>query len=123
LSTWKNRPFGVRLRCALHGFAHAATAEASLRLQLLGLAALLVALGVLRPAPLWWALAAVSATGVLASELLNSAIERLADALHPAEHESIRTAKDCAAAAVLIACLGALGVAAAFLWHLRHPAP
>ena len=123
MSSWKNRPFGVRLRCALHGFAHAAAAEASLRLQLLGLAAVLVALAVLRPAPLWWALAAVSAAGVLACELLNSAIERLADALHPAEHAAIRAAKDCAAAAVLLACLGALGVAAAFLWHVLHAPP
>jgi diacylglycerol kinase len=123
VSTWKNRPFAARLRCALHGFAHAAGTEASLRLQLLALAAVLVALAVLRPAPLWWALAALSAAGVLACELLNSALERLADALHPAEHEAIRVLKDCAAAAVLVACLGALGVAAAFLWQLCHAGP
>jgi undecaprenol kinase len=83
----------------------------------------LLTLAVLRPAPLWWALTGASAAGVLACELLNSAIERLADALHPAEHEAIRAVKDCAAAAVLIACLGALAVAVAFLWHLYRGGP
>ena len=67
----------------------------------------------LRPAPLWWALVLLSSASVLACELLNTAIEQLADALHPSDSEAIGTVKDCAAAAVLIACLGALGVAAA----------
>ena len=122
MSPWKNRPFKARLRCALHGFAHAACAERSLKLQLLALGAALVALLVLRPAPLWWALVLLSSAGVLACELLNTAIEQLADALHPHDSEAIGTVKDCAAAAVLIACLGALAVAAALLTQLlRSP--
>ena len=44
--------------------------------------------------------------------------ELLADHLHPQEHPAIRLAKDCAAAGVLIASLGALGVALALLLHL-----
>jgi diacylglycerol kinase len=122
VSRWKNRPFPVRLRCALHGFAHAACAEQSLKLQLLAFAAALLGLVVLRAPPLWWALVLLSSTSVLASELLNTAIEQLADALHPNESAAIGTVKDCAAAAVLIACLGALGVAAALVAQLlRSP--
>jgi 4-hydroxybenzoate polyprenyltransferase len=118
VSCWKNRPFTTRLRCALHGFAHAVSAEQNVRLQLLAFAAALLLLLVLRPAPLWWALVLLSSASVLACELLNTAIERLADALHPSDSEAIGTVKDCAAAAVLIACLGALGVAAALAMQL-----
>jgi diacylglycerol kinase (ATP) len=118
LSAWKNRPFAARLRCALRGFAQALCSEHSLKLQLLALAAALGALALLRPAPIWWAAVLAAAAGVLAAELLNTAIEHLADALHPAESAVIRTVKDCAAAAVLIASLGALAVAAALVVHL-----
>ena len=118
MSRWKNRPFTARLRCALHGFAHAVSAEQNVRLQLVAFAAVLLVLLVLRPAPLWWALVLLSSASVLACELLNTAIERLADALHPSDSEAIGTVKDCAAAAVLIACLGALGVAAALAMQL-----
>ncbi len=83
MSTWKNRPFAARLRHALHGFAQALRSEHSLKLQLLALLAALGALGFLRPAPIWWAAVLAAAAGVLAAELLNTAIEHLADALHP----------------------------------------
>ena len=122
MSRWKNRPFTARLRCALHGFAHAACAEQSLKLQLLAFAAALLGLVGLRAAPLWWALVLLSSTSVLACELLNTAIEQLADALHPSDSAAIGTVKDCAAAAVLVACLGALGVGAALVTQLlRSP--
>jgi diacylglycerol kinase len=118
LSAWKNRPFAARLRCALRGFAHALGSEQNLKIQLLAFAAAIAALLLLRPGALWWALVLASSAAVLACELLNTAIERLADALHPQDSPAIGTVKDCAAAAVLVACLGALGVAAALLAHL-----
>ena len=89
-----------------------------MRLQALALAAVVAALLWLRPAAIWWALALFAASTVLAAELLNTAVEQLADALHPAQSTAIRIVKDCAAAAVLIAVLGALAVAAAFIVHL-----
>lgn len=118
MSAWKNRPFAARCRCALRGLAHALASERSLRVQLLAFAAAIVALWVLHPAALWWALVLGSSTTVLACEMLNTAIEQLADALHPRESAAIGAVKDCAAAAVLIACLGALGVGAALLVSL-----
>ena len=54
------------------------------------------------------ALCIVSGGAVLAAELLNTALEHLADRLHPEQHPVIRTAKDCAAAAVLLASISAL---------------
>lgn len=122
MSAWKNRGFAVRLRFALQGLVHALASERSLRFQTLAFAAVLLALALLRPAPLWWALLLLASAGVLAAELLNTALEHLADALHPADSPAIRAAKDCAAAGVLLAVLGALGVGAAFLVHLYRGA-
>ena len=118
MSAWKNRGFAARLRYALQGFAHALSQEHSLRAQSLAFLGVLVVLALLRPGALWWALLLLASSGVLAAELLNSAIERLADALHPADSPAIRAVKDCAAAGVLLAVLGALAVGAAFLAHL-----
>jgi len=124
LSGWKKRSFRARLRFALQGLAHALRAERSFQVQAAAGAAVLLALAVLRPSPLWWALIVLACAGVLAAELLNTAIEQLADELHPADSPAIRIVKDCAAAGVLIAVLGALGVALALLVHLcaRGPA-
>jgi diacylglycerol kinase (ATP) len=59
---------------------------------------------------------------VIAAELFNTAIERLADQLRPELHPQIRIVKDCAAAAVLVLSAGALCVGAALalsLWNGR----
>jgi diacylglycerol kinase (ATP) len=57
----------------------------------------------------------------MAAELLNTAIEELADHLHPELHPRIRLVKDCAAAGVLVAVLGALGVALALAFEVLRP--
>lgn len=44
---------------------------------------------------------------ILAAELFNLALETLTDHLHPARRPAIGAAKDCAAGAVLLLCLGA----------------
>jgi undecaprenol kinase len=115
---WKNQSFATRLGFAIRGLAHALRAEASLKVQAAVLLGAFAALALLRPPPVWWALVALSSAAVIGAELLNTAIEELADLLHPDTHPRIRVVKDCAAAAVLIAVLGALGVALAFLVHL-----
>ena len=118
MNPWKNRPFAARLRFALRGFAHALGTERSLKVQVLILAAVVAALCRLRPGPLWWALVLSSSATVLGCELLNSALEQLADALHPGTSEAIARVKDCAAAAVLMASCGAVAVAVALTLHL-----
>lgn len=118
ITVHKNRSFLQRLRFAGAGLGHALRGERSVRAQL---AALLVVIGVLvylRPPPVWWALISVCSAGVLAAELFNTAIEHLADHVHPELHPQIRAVKDCAAAAVLCAAVGAVGVAIALVVEL-----
>ena len=68
-----------------------------------------------------WALLAIVIALVWLTEALNSAVEYLADALHPEQHPLIGKAKDVAAAAVLAAAFGALLVGAlVFLPYLLN---
>jgi undecaprenol kinase len=118
----KNQSLAARLRCALAGLAHAASTERSLRTQLFAFAFALAALAWWRPAAVWWALVLGVSGAVLAAELLNTAIERLADLLQPQQDVQVRALKDCAAAAVLVMSLTAVCVAAALayeLWRTR----
>jgi len=88
---------------------------------MLALAGVLAVLLIFRPEPLWWAMVAVASAAVISAELFNTALEHLADHLHPQIHPSIRIVKDCAAGAVLVASLGAIAVAVALAIHLfRH---
>jgi undecaprenol kinase len=114
----RRRPFHVRLGFALRGLAHALRTQSSVRIQAAAAALALLALIALRPAAVWWALVLLASAAVLAAELLNTAIEQLADELHPAESPGIRIVKDCAAAGVLIATLGAVAIGVALLAHL-----
>lgn len=114
----KNRPFRVRLGFALKGLAFALRAEHSLRFQASVFVAVLIALAVLRPGPLWWALVLLASSAVLSAELFNTALEHLVDHLHPDVHPQIRIVKDCAAAGVLLAALGAVAVGVALAVHL-----
>lgn len=118
METRKNRAFIHRLRFALGGIAHALSSERSLRTQTFVLLAVIVALMILRPAPMWWALVLLASSAVLAAELFNTAIERLSDHLHPDLHPEIRVVKDCAAAGVLLVSAGAAAVGIALAVQL-----
>jgi undecaprenol kinase len=111
----KNQPFLIRLRFACAGIGHGLRGEHSIRIQSVALVAVLAVLAILRPAPMWWALLLLASSTVITAELINTAVERLADQVHPEVHPEIRVVKDCAAAAVLISSVGALGVAIAFI--------
>jgi len=118
MHSYKNQSFLSRLRFACAGVAAGLRTEASLRWQFLAFVALMGVLLMFRPEPVWWALAILASVGVLVAELFNTAIELLADHLHPQAHASIRIVKDCAAAAVLVATAGSLAVGIALLIHL-----
>ena len=79
---------------------------------------MVIALLILRPGPFWWALVMLASAGVLAAEMFNTALEHLVDHLHPETHPRIGVVKDCAAAGVLIASLGAVAVMVALVVHL-----
>ena len=79
---------------------------------------MVITLLILRPGPFWWALVMLASAGVLAAEMFNTAVEHLVDHLHPEIHPRIGVVKDCAAAGVLIASLGAVAVMVALVVHL-----
>jgi diacylglycerol kinase (ATP) len=111
----KNLSFGRRLRFALAGLGFALRTERSFRTQAVFLVLVIIGLAILRPAPLWWGVVILASAAVLAAELFNTAIEQLADHLHPKMHPAIRIVKDCAAAGVLLAVVGAIGVGIALI--------
>jgi undecaprenol kinase len=114
----KNQAFLRRLGFALAGLRATWRAEQSFKIQIAAAAAVLLLLLWLEPAPVWWAIVGLTIAFVLAMEILNTAVEGLADHLHPEQHPAIKAVKDCAAGAVLVATAAALGVAVAFVYDV-----
>lgn len=111
----KNQDFRRRMGFAAQGIAASLRSESSLRLQALAAAGVLAVLVWRRPAPVWWALLITNCGAVLAAELANTAVERALDHLNPERHPAVGLAKDCAAGAVLVLSLSAVGTFIAFL--------
>ena len=92
---------------ALQGMVHLVRTQPNARIHLLAALGVCIAgavVGLSRTEWLWITLAIVL---VWSAEAFNTALEGLADALHPEQHPEIGRAKDVAAAAVLIAAMGA----------------
>lgn len=106
----KNSKLLERFGFAWAGIVNAWRHEPSFRLQLAAAVALLLVLAWLQPPTVWWVLCLVMAFLVLAAELFNTALESLIDHLHLEIHPAIKTAKDCAAGAVLLVSVAALVV-------------
>lgn len=113
----KGQSFGRRLRFAVEGLHMAFCREHSFRFQVLAGAGVLVILLLTRPSAVWWAIGALAVGLVLMAELFNTALEALADHLHPGQHPQIRAVKDIAAGAVFVSSVIALLVAVAFLFR------
>jgi undecaprenol kinase len=118
MSTSKNQSLLARLRFARAGLTHAVATEHSLKFQVGAFGAMLIVLVILRPEPVWWALVLLASGAVIAAELFNTALELLADHLHPETHANIRIVKDCAAGAVLVAAVIAVAVAVSLATHI-----
>ena len=108
-----------RFAYALHGVAFLVHTQENARLHLLAtlaVGAVGAALGLDRAEWLWLVAAVVL---VWSAEAFNTALETLADALHPEHHPGVGRAKDVAAGAVLIAAIGAAVIGAlVFVPHL-----
>jgi diacylglycerol kinase len=93
---------GATFRYAFEGFAHTVRTQRSMRIHLC--ATVLVLLGgiLARLTFLEWAAIAICVGLVLASELINTALEAVVDIASPELHPKAKIAKDAAAAAVLI---------------------
>ena len=93
---------------AWDGFKAAVRSEQSIRIELAVSVAVVLAGGFLRLTQWEW-LFVIAAIGVVISiELLNTAIEKMLDLLHPARHDSVKFIKDVSAAAVLVSSLAAV---------------
>ena len=73
---------------------------------------------VLRPASIWWAVTVLAAALVIAAELVNTALEHLADRLHLEQRPRIKIVKDCAAGAVLVLSIAALWLGTLMVWSV-----
>lgn len=106
----KGRPLRTRINFAVDGWKEAFSSEVSFRTQTLAAVLTLGATAIIAPQPIWWAIIALAIALVLAAELLNTALERILDGLHPQQAAFVKQAKDCAAGAVLVLSCAAVGV-------------
>jgi len=109
-------------RHAFRGFAWVFRTERNFRIHV-GASVLLGASGwFFRLDPPEWAIVILAAALVLVAETMNTAIEYLADAVHPQPHPLVGRAKDAASASVLIAAVAATVLGAIVLlpklWQL-----
>ena len=111
----KNDSFVKRLGYAISGIFSALRTESSFRLQTVAAFGMIGFMCWLRPTAIWWALVILTCGAVLGAELINTALERIVDHLHPETHPAIKIAKDCAAGAVLVLSLMAIAVFIALL--------
>ncbi len=93
---------------AARGIAYAWRTQRNVRIQT-AIAVLVIAAAVwLRVGALEWALLVTAIAVVLASELLNTAIEALVDMVSPHANPLAGAVKDACAAAVVVAVIGAV---------------
>jgi diacylglycerol kinase (ATP) len=111
----KGRPFRQRIGFAVAGWRSGWRRETSFRTQVSMAGVALLALIVLRPQAIWWALVGLVVALILALELLNSAIEAVIDLFHPGLHDEIKAAKDMVAGAVLVISVAAVGIGLAMM--------
>jgi len=101
--------------CALRGVGVLIRSQPHARIHLAATLAVLVSGLALGLDPVEWCLLILAIIVVWAAEGMNTAIEFLADALHPDHHPLIGKAKDVASAAVLLAAAGAAIIGALIL--------
>lgn len=112
----KGNSLWQRVGYATDGLRAAVAQEASFRTQLVIAVVWLVVLALLRLDAGWWLFNLFCIALVLSAELFNTALEHLADRLHPGRDPAIKVAKDCAAGAVLMLALLAVIVGVTTLW-------
>ncbi|HQS57455.1 MAG: hypothetical protein B7Y56_07870 [Gallionellales bacterium 35-53-114] len=100
--------FLYSIRCAFRGIAYALAAERNLKIQLLVFVLVLLAGWVLEIDRIEFLLILLVSALVFSLELINTALERLADKVSPQYDLQIGVIKDVMAGAVLVASLFAL---------------
>lgn len=93
---------GSSFAAAWTGLRDATKTQRNLRIHLMCALAAAAAGGFLRVSPMEWCILVLTVAAVLCLELLNTALEAAVDLMSPATHPLARTAKDTAAASVLV---------------------
>lgn len=97
------------------GFAFALRTQRNMKIHL-AIAVAAVVLGIaFSITSLEWIAVAICVVAVFALECVNTAIESVVDLVSPGYHDLAKHAKDCAAAAVFVAAIGAVVVEAVIL--------
>lgn len=96
---------------ALRGLIHAVRAERNLKIHLTA-TVVVVAAAAFFELERWEWVAALLCIGIIwAAEMLNTAVEKLADFVHPEHHEKIGRVKDIAAGGVMLMAFIAIAIA------------
>jgi diacylglycerol kinase len=96
------RGLGASFRYALEGFSHTIRTQRSMRIHLVVAVLVLIGGVLIRLNRIEWAIVTICIGLVLASELLNTALEAIVDIAAPAFNLKAKIAKDAAAAAVFV---------------------
>ncbi|HEY6234119.1 MAG TPA: diacylglycerol kinase family protein [Candidatus Elarobacter sp.] len=104
------RDLGAAFRYAFAGLGAAWRSERNLRIHAVIATAVIIAGALLRLPAAAWAILFLAIALVVGAELLNAAIEAAVDLVSPEDHPLAKRAKDVAAAAVLVAAVGAVAV-------------
>ena len=99
---WRSFIFAWRGTCVL------LACQRNARVHLLATAGVIAAGFWFQVSRMEWAVLVVAMAMVWMAEGLNSAVEKLADAVHPADHPLVGVAKDMAAGAVLITAVASV---------------
>lgn len=97
---------------AIHGLKVLVTDEPNARIHLAAAVLVIVAGCVIELELSEWVAVSLAIGLVLVTEIINSAIEKLADIVSPERHEEVKKLKDLSAAAVLLSALTAVAIAA-----------
>jgi len=98
------------LNNAVHGFFHVMRHERNMRIHFLFAFFILVAAVFMGVARVEWILLCLSITFVLATEMINTAVENTLDLISPQMHPAVKIIKDISAGMVMMAALNALVV-------------
>lgn len=104
-----------KVALATRGVVRAVRGERNFVIHLAAATAVVSAAAVLRVSLVAWSLLVICIAVVLAAEMFNTAIERLARAITSEENDEVREALDIASGAVLITAAGAAIVGALIL--------
>jgi len=112
---WATPSFWRSVTHAMAGLRAAARTERNLRIHAVATVCVALCAGWLEVSLTQWAILVLTIGLVICAELVNSAIERLVDLVHPEYHPLAGEVKDVAAAAVVVSAAAAVVVAGVIL--------